>query len=470
MTNPEDAVCTVLHTASFLVEVEMINRIQTPDPALRKIIPPVRMKEGAAYVRSRFVLQFTHHGIPYSFHTLTKECIEGGTPARAEGCEEVADLIAGQFLVPEDKDEGQYYASVSTLFRTLTRKKGFGSFTILPTLGCNARCVYCYEAGREQVSMYRRVEERLIRFILENRQEGPVKLHWFGGEPMLRPDLIERVCGAMRDAQADYRSSMVSNGSLITPELAETMVNSWKLDRIQISMDGAEEDYIARKRYRTYRDDYHTVLRAVDALARAGVRVLVRCNADRENADRLPLFLSDLRDAVADKTNVSVQVTPIAHGQLLESDLEVRKKLLDVLPMIEQAGFGFVYGYAHIWTFSANHCMADGGDVVIGPDGSLFACEQCVPQSRFGDIWNGVTDEAARRAFCRADRIREKCRTCPFLPDCTGFSSCPVEDTLCREVRRIYSMEALKRMIDRHYEKQAGTGSGSEREDGPFDC
>lgn len=39
---------------------------------------------------------------------------------------------------------------------------------------------------------------------------------------------------------------MISNGSLITPEIIEKMTGLWHLDRIRITMDGNESDYISR--------------------------------------------------------------------------------------------------------------------------------------------------------------------------------------------------------------------------------
>ena len=48
-------------------------------------------------------------------------------------------------------------------------------------------------------------------------------------------------------------------------------------------MDGAEPDYIARKRYYTARDQYHTVMEAVSRMSEAGIRVVIRCNVDEEN-------------------------------------------------------------------------------------------------------------------------------------------------------------------------------------------
>ena len=116
--------------------------------------------------------------------------------------------------------------------------------------------------------------------------------------------------------------------------------------------------------------------------------------------------------------------------------------------MIEDAGFLFASLFSGKPGYKANHCMADGSGVVIGPDGSLYPCEHCPPGSRFGDIWHGVTDENARYEFCRVDRTREKCRTCPFLPDCTSFASCPVQERECRKVHELMKMNYLRRMID----------------------
>ena len=82
------------------------------------------------------------------------------------------------------------------------------------------------------------------------------------------------------------------------------------------------------------------------------------------------------------------------------------------------------------------------------PDGGLYPCEHCPPESRFGDVANGVTDDGVKWVFCRADRTREMCRKCPFLPDCTSFASCPVQDTHCREKRMMEYEHNVTLMMD----------------------
>jgi len=127
--------------------------------------------------------------------------------------------------------------------------------------------------------------------------------------------------------------------------------------------------------------------------------------------------------------------------------------------MIEEAGFPRKKKFSERKGYRISHCMADGSGVVISPDGSLYPCEHCPPESQFGDIWHGVTDERSRYEFCRTDRIREKCRTCPFLPDCTSFASCPVQDRDCRKVHELLKTDYLRRLID-----SADKGIGAEDE------
>lgn len=419
-----------------------------PDTALARIVLPQKAQPGISYVPSQFVLPFSHNGTDYAFHVFTKQLIEASLPSSTHAGEGFDDLIKAMFLVPEGKDECAYYEAIAQMMRLYGRKNGIPSYTIMPTLGCNARCVYCYEEGVKQVAMTPETVEQTIRYILKTRTKDQITLSWFGGEPLLRTDIIDRITDRLQEEGVPFKSVMVTNGSLITPEIIERMLGRWNFKRLQISMDGAEPDYIARKRYYRDADQYRTVMEAIGRLSEAGIPVNVRVNVDEQNWSGIPQFMEDMRRGVKNKEHVSLYFSPLMNVRAGENDLVLWEKILAARRLITEAGFKpFPYA-GPFMKFRANRCMADGGSVVIGPDGSLYPCEHCPPESRFGDVFHGTTDENAKQTFIRADRTREQCRKCTFLPECTSFASCPWVDTHCKEMRKLIALDAMRRIID----------------------
>lgn len=52
------------------------------------------------------------------------------------------------------------------------------------------------------VTMTPETADQTIRYILDTHEGDRVSLVWFGGEPLLCPDLIDRICGGLREAPA----------------------------------------------------------------------------------------------------------------------------------------------------------------------------------------------------------------------------------------------------------------------------
>ncbi|MBO4219890.1 MAG: radical SAM protein [Clostridia bacterium] len=416
---------------------------------LRKLLPPQNVQINVEYYPSQFALSFTHKGKSYVFHTLTKQCLETELPASCHAGAGYDDLVAGYFMVPRDKDEDAFYVSILSLINTYYANDG-NDYMILPTLGCNARCIYCFEKEMVPVSMTDETAEQTAKYIIDTHKAGkPVHLWWFGGEPLLGEKHIDLICRKLGDAGIEYYSSMTTNGSLITPEIVEKMKKLWNLRGVSISMEGPEEDYRRRKNYIKYHDEYHKVMEAVNMLVSAGMRVTVRCNVDKDNIDDIPAFIEDMRLGVRNKEGICLYLAVLNDERMGDNDLQVWGKVLSMDPLIEAAGFRTSSHQKSGVRFRSDHCLSDQGYSVISPEGKLFACENCLPESLYGDVWNGSTEEAARKEFIRMDRVREKCCGCAFLPLCTPFSHCPEEDTHCREVTQLFLLDTLRHNLDR---------------------
>ena len=427
-----------------------MNVIHKPDEALARILRPQKATPGTEYVPSRFALPFSCQEKSYLFNTLTKELVEAELPSSCRAGEGYDELIAGHFLVPRGKDECAFYLSTLALMRVYCRREGVKTYIILPTMACNARCVYCFEEGYVPVTMTPETEEQVLRYILDTREKDrKLSISWFGGEPLLGVRTIDRISQGLKDAGVEFTSYMVTNASLITPELVKKMTELWNLTNIQISMDGAEEDYRSRKKYCVYHDEYHLAIRAVNWLTEAGIHVAIRCNVDEENLPRVPLFLEDLKAGIADREHVAVYLTPLYETRCTEKDTELWDKVFAFESQISAAGFQVVReSQKRTFSFRLYSCMADRGFPAIGPDGGLFPCEHCQEERRIGDIWNGITEPDRHREFCLSEQVQEKCRECPLLPVCTPFSKCPVQDFHCVELRRRILMDSLRQCIE----------------------
>ncbi|MBO4548963.1 MAG: radical SAM protein, partial [Abditibacteriota bacterium] len=432
-----------------------MKEIWRQDPAVLHILRRAVLRPDKRCRRSLYAVPFEEGGAGYIYNVLTRQCVEGSLPpdrlysAREIGADpDLLFLAENRYLVPEDADECGTYEGLLRILRAMAKSGGLTSCTILPTMKCNARCLYCFEEGRRETSMSPETVDDTIAYILRTaRKDGAVKLHWFGGEPLLRPDIIDRICGRLREEGLRFYSTVTTNGSLLTESLADRLAGPWNVKSVQISMDGCEDEYIRRKNYAVYRDYYHAVPANVRLLTDRDIRVSVRVNTDGGNADGLPRFLEELADMIPDKRLVTVYFSLLTEARLKPEAAGTMAGLLRADSLLDSAGFR--RDYAHPGHFRLHRCMADNPSesVAVSPDGLLYPCEVCEPGTSFGSVAEGVTDRALFDRFNEPERPREKCRACPLLPECTPFSGCPIRDADCRGLRYPYLVRSLKHII-----------------------
>ena len=157
---------------------------------------------------------------------------------------------------------------------------------------CNLRCKYCYHfASAGDVDQDLPTEEWL-RFFEELNRCAVLNVCIGGGEPFIRKDITDFIEGIVRNRM---RFSMLSNGTLITDELARFLASTGRCDSVQVSIDGA-----APEAHDACRGEggFEKAVRGLQSLQQNNVPATVRVTIHRHNVADLEniarLLLEDL--------------------------------------------------------------------------------------------------------------------------------------------------------------------------------
>ena len=441
--------------------------IRTGKDNLQKIIAKKNIT-GDMVRLSGFVFVHKNSRTQYIKHTITGEVIEldpgeyelictlkehslSADMIRSKGLD---DLIRKRYIVDVSYVEADHYKDVHSILKIMKtgRNKGLSKYTILPTTACNARCVYCFENGFVPETMTYETADRLVEYIMKTKNEGRITLEWFGGEPFAAHGIISYICRKITEESVEFSSVIVTNGSLITDELVEEAVNTWKLKRAQVSVDGSRAQYELRKAYKDKRYNYDVVMDNIGRLARAGVKVIMRCNLDRGNIDDVDEFFDDIYDRFAGYDNVRIYLAPLHQEMKLDSITELHQAITDLYDKTGRTPKGRMFSMPGSKSgMKYNYCFADSMEhaVIIMPDGSFTNCENLPAGHNWGNVRDGITDEELYKKLTTPAAIDPKCSTCCFLPECTPTRKpcCPVTNERCYECKvidTVFDLDHLK--------------------------
>ena len=340
------------------------------------------------------------------------------------------ELIKRRFLVPADYDEHSAVLKLRKILQLLNRKKEITIYTILPTTCCNARCFYCYEANYKHISMSEQTADDVVEFIKDHHGDKKVGIGWFGGEPTLGEARIDQICKGLQAENIEYSSSMISNGYLFDEEMAKKAKGLWKLTNIQITLDGTEEIYNKVKAYVGIKDSaYKRVIRNIGLILDQDIRVSVRMNLDRHNADDLKNLIEELAITFKGRENFSAYVWPLFDDcgykpvQHEEADRLWLVAKQNELNNIIIANKFYSKRKNSLPVLSTNHCMADDDStLIINPDGTFAKCEHLCEEN-VGNVKDGITDNK-KIAYWKIPSEHPKCAGCKIFPACVEIENC----------------------------------------------
>jgi uncharacterized protein len=231
--------------------------------------------------------------IPKEQYKITRQILKGPNYFINDSEEKdnmLKSLLKGSFVIDEDIDEIGLLKMRNKIGRFSTDYFGL---TIAPTLECVFRCTYCFEKNKKE-SMDKRVEDALIEFVDEKLTgvKG-FSVSWFGGEPLMKMDSIERLTGefgklCVKKNVIFSPQEIITNGYLMTKPVAKRL-KELNIVKAQITIDGPPEIHNKRRKLPNGDGTFDKIIANIND-AKEYINIIIRINVDDENyneVDRL---------------------------------------------------------------------------------------------------------------------------------------------------------------------------------------
>jgi len=318
------------------------------------------------------------------------------------------------------------------------------------TRRCNLRCAHCYSQSEDRNYRGELSFDEGKALIDDLAEFGSPVILFSGGEPLIRPDILDLIRYA---AGKGLRAVVSTNGTLITAKLA-AQLKEIGLSYVGISLDGLEEVHDA---FRGFRGTFARVMKAIKNCQDVGLKVGLRFTINRRNFQdiagifdlveerKIPricfyhlvyagrgteLVDEDLdHEQTREVVNLILDRTKRLHGRglpvevltvdnhadgpylylrLKEEDSKRAEEVLKLLQMNEGnnsgRGIGCVSwdGSVHADQFWRHHSFGN------------------VRKRRFSEIWTDASDELLMKLKEKKKYVKGRCAECRWLDICGG--------------------------------------------------
>jgi heme b synthase len=153
------------------------------------------------------------------------------------------------------------------------------------TRSCNLNCVHCRAAAERGPYAGELGTEKCLEILDQIAQVGRPIVILTGGEPLLREDVFEL---AQHGTQLGLRMVMATNGTILTPEVAEKLKSSG-IQRVSISIDGARAE--EHDKFRKVPGAFEAALEGMALLKKAGIEYQINTTVTKQNVHQIDKIL-----------------------------------------------------------------------------------------------------------------------------------------------------------------------------------
>ena len=330
-------------------------------------------------------------------------------------------------------------AAIETMGRGACAGAHTVNLTVCPTMGCNFDCPYCFEdhfVGK----MSAEVQDDIVALaerMLDGSGEKNISVTWFGGEPLLAPDIIEslseRLIALAEERDGEYVASIITNGYLLSQEIVD-MLDRCKVKSAQVTIDGMGATHDATRHLADGGPTFERItsnLRELEIPFRVNIRHNVH-EGNKGEMDELAAFVEELAEQSGNK--LSYYPAPVSGSETADE----RGEQVGLLCGSDATEVDLRQETGRFRSAKGHYCGANSiWSVGIDEKGNLQKCWEAVdkPHLAYGTAhdWNPAEPLATAS---NPDNLTmflntacpvpdDECRECVWLPLCAG--GCPYQ-------------------------------------------
>ncbi len=333
--------------------------------------------------------------------------------------------------------------------------RDIGQVILQTTQDCSLRCRYCVYGGtyKYQRDLVKKIMDfetarrglDYIYDIIKDRDKKDLAVSFYGGEPLMNYDVVEKAVEYSKEKFKDIRDVkffMTTNMTILDDRMLETLVtNDFNLS---VSLDGPKDHQDAKRVFPDGRGSFDIVTKNLRRIKerdekyfseKVGIETVYSKDLPIENVveffatdellkgNRVMFsFVDEYDTSYYEKYPYSEDVVAAGFKKMNTAIREKIKNEVELIP-VERAlstSYGRMKRYLEARNFSntANTCVFDS-KLLIDSEGRFHVCEKINDQFPFGDVWNGFDFERMERIigdFCRT--VEENCSECEYKCIC----------------------------------------------------
>jgi len=306
---------------------------------------------------------------------------------------------------------------------------------------CNLRCSYCYTGRKFTRRMSREVLDKALRLALAS-PEPHLDIAFFGGEPLLRFDLIREADEIVtrvlsRSAHPPtIRWLLNTNATLLTDEILDWLMPP-RVANVFVSLDGPRDVHDRFRLDTAGKGSYDRVLEGISKLRARGLAFRVLAVVGTSSAGDIGRILTELLGLGAEQVHLSANY----RDDWDEPAIERLRSGLWIAAEHWMAEFraGRICPVEPLHTKILTHlkgglpcpsrCLLGGREFTVVPSGNIYPCAQMVGEDQneelvIGHVDRGLDRTQIARLTELKDRVEAICAPCALRDRCQSHCGC----------------------------------------------